>query len=56
MTRKVLEDSIAHIDVVAVCEKVNIQTGVITDLALIPLESMLNRLFSIAEALHCHNI
>ncbi len=56
MTRKILEESIPKIDVANVCERVGIEPGVITDLALIPFESMLNRLFSIAEALHCHNI
>ena len=56
MTRKILEESIPHIDVATVCERVGIEPGVMTDLALIPFESMLNRLFSIAEALHCHNI
>lgn len=56
MARSSLDESIRQIDVAAVCESVKIEPAVVTDLALIPFESMLNRLFSVAEGLHCHNI
>ena len=56
LTRKTLDDSIPHIDIIQLCEKHNIQNAVITDLSLVPLESVFKRLFSIAEGLNCHNI
>jgi hypothetical protein len=56
MTHRKLEGEIKKVDIIPLVQSVNINTAVITDLALVPFETMLNRLITVGEGLHCHNI